>query len=72
MMNLNKIPAWVIEKNYGPGSINAAACILSIQAGSAAVVRETAKAVLVHWDNTEPSYRCAGGEFWVPKIELMA
>lgn len=72
MINLKKIPAWVIEKNYGPGSINAAACILSIQAGSAAVVRETAKAVLVHWDNTELFHGCAGGEFWVPKKELTA
>lgn len=69
--NLSKVPAWVIEKNYGRGTINTAACILAIQSGSAAVARDTAKAVLVAWQNTELFGGCSGGEFWVAK-SLMA
>lgn len=67
---LDSIPAWVIEKKYGRGSVDAAACILALQSGSAAVVRETAKAILVNWGNTELAQGCAGGEFWVPKSVL--
>lgn len=70
MANLKNIPAWVIEKNYGRGSIDTSACILALQAGSAAVVKETAKAVLVNWGNTELLQGCAGGEFWVAKSLL--
>ena len=67
MKNLNSIPAWVIEKRYGRGSMATGAAILAIQAGSAAVKRETEKAVLVEWGNTELIEGPAGGEFWVPK-----
>ena len=66
-MNLKSIPAWVIEKTYGRGTMSTAACILSLQAESAAVVRETEKAILVNWDNTELSKGVSGGEFWVAK-----
>lgn len=67
MTNLNTIPAWIIEKNYGKGTIDTTACILAIQSGSAAIVRETAKAILVNWGNTELAGGCAGGEFWCAK-----
>ena len=71
MANLNGIPAWVIEKRYGRGSMATAAAILAIQAGSAAVKRETAKALLVEWGNTELLAGPAGGEFWVPKSVMV-
>lgn len=67
MANLNSVPAWVIEKKYGRGTMATAAAILAIQVGSAAVKRETAKAVLVEWGNTELNAGSSGGEFWVPK-----
>lgn len=67
MTNLSNIPAWVIEKEYGRGSVATAAAILSIDAGSAAVKHETAKAVLVEWGNTELAAGPSGGEFWCPK-----
>lgn len=67
MANLNNVPAWVIEKRYGRGTMATAAAILALQAGSAAVKRETAKAVLVEWGNTELMAGPSGGEFWVPK-----
>lgn len=67
MKNLSSIPAWVIEKRYGCGSVATGAAILAIQAGSAAVKRETARAVLVEWGNTELVGGPSGGEFWVPK-----
>ena len=71
MKNLNGIPAWVIERKYGRGTMATAAAILAIEAGSAAIARETEKAVLVEWGNMELNGGPAGGEFWVPK-SLMA
>lgn len=70
MTNLKSIPSWVIEKKYGSGSVSTAACILSIGAGSAWVERETPKAVLVGWSNTELMQGGSGGEFWVAKSLL--
>lgn len=67
MTNLKKIPAWIIESRYGRGTMATAAAILAIDAGSAAVKRETTKAILVSWGNTELVAGPAGGEFWVPK-----
>ena len=68
--DLSSIPAWVIEKRYGRGSAATAAAILAIQAESAAIVRETAKAILVSWGNTELVEGPAGGEFWAPKSAM--
>lgn len=67
MKNLGNVPAWVIEKRYGRGTMATAAAILALQTGSAAVKRETAKAVLIEWGNTELISGSSGGEFWVPK-----
>lgn len=71
MTNFNNIPSWVIEKRYGRGTLTAGACILAIDAGHVWVERETAKAILVGWQNTElMSCKVGGGEFWVAKSLL--
>ena len=66
-IDFSSIPYWVIEKNHGHNKWAVAACLLAIDAGSIAVVRETPKAVLVEWGNTELIHGPAGGEFWVAK-----
>lgn len=68
--NLKAIPAWVIRKACR-AKYAEAACILSIDSGTACVVRETAKAILVEWHNTElECCKVCGGEFWVAKSLL--
>lgn len=69
-MNLTTVPAWVLEKKYGRTSMTTAAAILALQAGTAAVKKETANAVLIEWDNTQLNTGAIGGEFWCPKSVL--
>lgn len=70
--NLARIPGWVITKKYGYGTMDTAAAILALGAGSAAVVRETEKAILVEWGNTELIAGACGGKFWVAKSLIKA
>lgn len=68
--DMNKIPAWVIEKNCHAKHA-AAACVLAIEDETACFIRETLKAVLFEWSNM--SLNCchvSGGQFWVAKSLL--
>lgn len=64
--NLNSIPAWVISKQYGK---NAGWFFLALREGTAAVIGETEKAVLVYW-SCDMNCGYWAGEFWVAKSLL--